>query len=131
MTQLRCILTLLLLVVGLTIPAYAQKEKAFPTDEEIRLVLTQTDRAIQQYKPLIDQQETQLTGVKEAAANDRKVVAALEIAVKAFREKPQAFNGPLGFLRLPNAEPMKERSPHGRILHSDTACRAGAAALHR
>ena len=34
--------------------------KAFPTDDEINLVLTQTERAIQQYKPLIDQEEIQM-----------------------------------------------------------------------
>jgi len=33
----------------------------------------------------------------DAASNDRKVVSSLEMAVKAFKGKPQGFNGPLGF----------------------------------
>jgi hypothetical protein len=31
-----------------------------PTDDEINLVLTQTERAIQQYKPLIDQEDARM-----------------------------------------------------------------------
>jgi len=76
----------------------AQVDKPFPTDEEINLVLTQTERAVQQYKPLIDQEEVQMgKSYAGAAANDRQVVEALETAIKAFKVKPQGFNGPLGF----------------------------------
>jgi hypothetical protein len=53
---------------------------------------------MQQYKPLIDQEEIQLgESYTDAAAKDRQTVSSLEIAVKAFKRKPQAFNGPLGF----------------------------------
>lgn len=83
---------------GLTLATNAQTDKPFPTDDEINLVLTQTERAIQQYKPLIDQEEIQLgKSYAEAAANDKQVVEALETAIKAFKAKPQGFNGPLGF----------------------------------
>jgi hypothetical protein len=70
----------------------------FPTDEEIRLVLTQADRAVGQYKPLLDQ-EGQMLGKEgaDAVAKDREVVAGLELAIKGFGKNPQAFNGPLGF----------------------------------
>jgi len=78
--------------------ANAQTEKAFPTQSEINLVLTQTERAIQQYKPLIDQEAAQMgNGGTDAVAHDRQVVSGLETAVKAFKGKPQGFNGPLGF----------------------------------
>jgi hypothetical protein len=36
------------------------QEPTLPTDNEIQLVLTQADRAMQQYKLLIDQEERQL-----------------------------------------------------------------------
>jgi hypothetical protein len=74
------------------------KDVNFPTDEEIRLVLTQADRAIDQYKPLLDQEE-QMGGKEgaEAVAKDRGVVVSLELAIKGFGTNPQAFNGPLGF----------------------------------
>ena len=98
MVLFRCAFALVLLSISFAVVAGAQVEKTFPTDDEINLVLTQTERALQQYKPLIDKEELQLgktyTG---AVANDRQVVSALEMAVKAFKGKPQAFNGPLGF----------------------------------
>lgn len=88
----------LVLTISFAIVADAQTEKTFPTDDEINLVLTQTERAIQQYKPLIDQEEIQMgkSGI-HAVAHDRQVVNALEMAVKAFKGKPKGFNGPLGF----------------------------------
>ena len=78
--------------------ANAQTEKTFPTDDEINLVLTQTERAIQQYKPLIDLEAAQPgKNGADAIAHDRQVVSGLEMAIKAFKAKPQGFNGPLGF----------------------------------
>lgn len=89
---------LVLFTVGFAHVANAQTEKHFPTNDEINLVLTQTERAIQQYKPLIDQEEIQIgKSATVAVASDRQVVNSLEVAVKAFKGKPQAFNGPLGF----------------------------------
>jgi len=90
------------LIVSFAVAVTAQTEKTFPTDDEINLMLTQTERAIQQYKPVIDQEEITFalqTGksATDAVANDRQLVRSLEIAVKAFKGKPQGFNGPLGF----------------------------------
>ena len=102
MLLLRCASASIVLIVSFAVAVNAQTEKTFPTDDEINLVLTQTERAIQQYKLVIDQEEIQ-TGksATDAVAKDRQVVngleTALEIAVKAFRGKPQGFNGPLGF----------------------------------
>jgi hypothetical protein len=54
MPLFRCC-ALVLLTMGFVALANAQANKPFPTDDEINLLLTQTERAIQQYKPLIDQ----------------------------------------------------------------------------
>lgn len=98
MPLFRCASALVLLTISFAIMANAQTGKTFPTDDEINLVLTQTARAIQQYKPLIDQQEVQMgKSATDAIAHDRQVVNALETALKAFKDKPQGFNGPLGF----------------------------------
>jgi hypothetical protein len=76
----------------------AQDEKTFPTDNEIQLLLTQADRAMQQYKPLIDQEEIQLgKSGADAVAKDRQVVQGIETAVQALKKKPQGFNSPAGF----------------------------------
>jgi len=99
MALFRCASALVLLAISFAVVANAQTEKPFPTDDEINLVLTQTERAIQQYKPLIDQEEVQMgKSATDAVAIDRKNVKSLEIAVKAFKGKPQGFNGPLGFV---------------------------------
>ena len=98
MLSLRCVSALLCLA-SLCAASRAQKQEAsFPTDEEIKLVLTQADRALQEYKPLLDMEE-KMYGNKgaDAVAKDREVVNGIEIAIKAFRKNPQAFNGPLGF----------------------------------
>ncbi|MFZ0963454.1 MAG: hypothetical protein WAO35_21545 [Terriglobia bacterium] len=98
MALFRCTPALVLLSIGFAVVANAQTEKTFPTDDEINLVLTQTERAIQQYKPLIDQEEVQMgKSATDAVARDRQIVNALETAVGAFKGKPQGFNGPLGF----------------------------------
>jgi hypothetical protein len=97
MALFRCA-SVLVLTISFAVVASAQTEKTFPTDDEINLVLTQTERALQQYKPLIDEEEVQMgKSAMDAVAHDRQVVNALETAVKAFKGKPQGFNGPLGF----------------------------------
>lgn len=98
MVRFCCARTLVALAVSFSFAADAQTKKTFPTDDEITLVLTQTERAMQQYKPLIDQQTLQIGKIAtDAGTNDRQVVSALETAVKMLRGHPQGFNGPLGF----------------------------------
>lgn len=98
MFRFRYALSLVLLTLVFATRTNAQTEKHFPTMDEINLLLTQTERAIQQYKPLLDQEETQMgKSMADAVASDRGVVQALEVAVKGFKGRPQAFNGPLGF----------------------------------
>jgi hypothetical protein len=83
--------------------AHAQKHDTkydtnFPTDDEIRLVLTQAERAIAGYKPLLDMQEKMFGKVgAEAVAKDRQTVHGIDVAIAAFGKNPQAFNGPMGF----------------------------------
>jgi hypothetical protein len=88
----------LIVLTGFAAVVDGQTEKTFPTDAEIKLVLTQTERAVQLYKPLIDQEAVDLgESGADTIANDRQVVSALETAIKAFKDQPQGFNGPLGF----------------------------------
>ena len=93
-----CRSALVFLNISFAFVANAQTDKSFPTDDEINLVLTQTERAIQQYKPLIDREQVQMgKSATDAVAKDRQVVEALELAVKTFKSQPQGFNSPLGF----------------------------------
>src|ERR1700675_1001633 len=83
--------------------AHAQKHDAkydtnFPTDDEIKLVLTQAERAIGEYKPLLDMEGRMLGKAgAEAVAKDRETVHGIDVAIIAFGKNPQAFNGPMGF----------------------------------
>jgi hypothetical protein len=90
--------SLLLLAFGL--PLKAQKpETHFPTNDEIKLVMSQTTRAIGQYKPFLDMEEKMLGKEgADAVAKDRDLLKSIEKAVAAFEKDPQAFNGPLGFV---------------------------------
>jgi len=61
MLSLRHISSTLVVSFSLTSPAFAQKRDTnFPTDDEIRLVLTQTERAVNEYRPLLDRWEKML-----------------------------------------------------------------------
>jgi hypothetical protein len=76
----------------------AQKEKDFPTNDEITLVLTQAERATQMYELQIEQEELLLgQNGKDSAAKDRQVLDTLKFSLKALKSKPQEFNGPIGF----------------------------------
>jgi hypothetical protein len=94
----RSSMLLVILILGFVLFCPAQDKTTFPTDDEIQLLLTQSDRAMQQYKPLIDEEEHQLgKSGADAIAKDRQVVHGVEIAVEAFKKQPQGFNSPLGF----------------------------------
>ena len=74
-----------MIVLAAFVPVGRTQDKTtFPTDDEIELLLTQADRAVQQYKPLVNEEELQL-GKRgaEAAAKDRQVIQAVETAVEA------------------------------------------------
>lgn len=98
MPLLRPVIILAFSFASLTVVCQAQ-EGAFPSDNEINLLLTQADRAMQQYKPLIDQEEELQLGKSgaEAVAKDREVVRAVEIALQALKKRPQGFNSAAGF----------------------------------
>jgi hypothetical protein len=100
MPLFRCINVVVPFIFCLAGVVNAQTEKALPTDEEINLVLTQTERALQQYKPLIEQEDAMLGKEKQAAdgiTQARQVVSALETAITGLKSKPQGFNGAVGF----------------------------------
>jgi hypothetical protein len=69
-----------------------------PTDDEIRLVLTEGKRAIALYKITIDVEEKVFgNDGMDAVAKDRELASHLEIALEGFEKRPQEFNSPLGF----------------------------------
>jgi hypothetical protein len=62
------------------------------------LVLTQAERAIGEYKPLLDMKEKMLGKAgAEAVKKDRETVHGIDVAISAFGKNPQAFNGSMGF----------------------------------
>jgi hypothetical protein len=48
------------IVLAAFVPVDSTQDKTtFPTDDEIELLVTQADRAVQQYKPLVNEEELQ------------------------------------------------------------------------
>ena len=98
MPALRCACLIAVLICEVAAGFAAQNEKIYPSDEEIRLLLTQTDRAVQRYKPLLDEQEDQIgKSAADEIANDREAVAALEASLKSISAQRGYFNGTRGF----------------------------------
>ena len=76
--------------------AQSQASKNFPTDDEIRLLVTQTDRALADYSAASKQYQG-LEETEADAANDKRVIGGLTTMAKGFDAKPQAFNSRFGF----------------------------------
>jgi|SRR6267378_1693145 len=90
----------ILVLSFVSLATIGRAQETFPTNDEIQLVLTQADRAMQQYKLLIDQEERHFGkgGAEvEAVAKDQGVVKAIEMAVQVLKKNPQEFNSPGGF----------------------------------
>ena len=72
----------LVLFVGFAVVVHTQDQKTFPdfpTDDEINLLLTQADRALVQYKVVIDQEQIEMgKSGAEAVVRHRQVVNPLE-----------------------------------------------------
>jgi hypothetical protein len=60
-------------------PCFAQSnDKPFPSNDDIKLLLTQADRAMEQYKAAVNLEEAQFeksSGEADAVAKDREVAA--------------------------------------------------------
>src|SRR5260221_5349230 len=99
MPALRFACALVALTLGFAIVTAAQTERAFPTNEEIGLLLTQADRGVEGYKTLLDEQETQIgKSVANDIAKDREALSALELVFKGLKNRRQAFNGTQGLI---------------------------------
>src|SRR5258708_12972886 len=96
-----CALIVLIFALGFTMVADAQSDKAFPTDEEISLLLAQTERTLQRYEPLLDEQETEIgKSIADEIAKDRQSLSTLETVMKTLKNRRSAFNGLQGFTFL-------------------------------
>jgi len=75
--------------------AKGQKD-AFPEDEEIKLVMTQIERALVGYRAAVDLQG-KLMKAEAGVEDDRKIIEGLTALSKAIGEHPQKFNGQAGY----------------------------------
>ena len=92
--KIRCLIAIVVLGL-LCSAAQSQESKAFPTDDEIRLVVTQTDRALVDYIATAKQEQHLLESTTDAE-NDKRVIDGLTAMSKGFEAKPQAFNSRFG-----------------------------------
>jgi hypothetical protein len=70
----------------------------FATDTEIQLVITQAQRAMQDYEHVVDIEEQQFAKTSTPAdlSVDRKLIKNWKSIYEPLKSKPQLFNGPLG-----------------------------------
>ena len=101
MILVRSTCALVLLVVGLALRGYAQDSKPFPTDDEINLLLTQGERAMQQYKSVLAEEERLMGKLPaDVAAVDQQVFSIWNAVYAALKVQPQKFNGLPGYAVL-------------------------------
>jgi hypothetical protein len=91
------IFTVLLFTVLTGVAGYGQ-DAPFPSDDEINVVVSQTNTAMMQYRMAVDE-EGRLMGKAAADANarDRKTLENWDFISKGLSSKPQMFNGIVGF----------------------------------
>lgn len=99
--QVRIIRPLLIAVLLIfTLPPGARsqssKSDAYPSDEEITLLVGQIDRAMSQYHQLVDQ-ETKLLGDSADTATDTQLLKFWGIMKAELTKSPQKFNSFVGF----------------------------------
>lgn len=80
------------------VSGYGQDTPSFPSDDEIKVVVSQTNTAMLQYRLAVAEEE-RLLGKASADANarDRKTLENWDFASKALSSNPQMFNGVVGF----------------------------------
>jgi hypothetical protein len=75
-----------------------EKAPAAPTKEEVELLLTQTERGMDQYASLIQQADKLLAGIPDAdLASDKKLIGYWKDIDKLFRAHPDKFDSRAGF----------------------------------
>ena len=94
---------LVLLILLCAVSLFAQSTKndtKFPTDSDIKLMLAQADSAMSSYQKLIESQPAALGKNEDSIVQGRAIVLKFEQYFPAFKEKPDTFNSPVGFLLL-------------------------------
>ena len=96
---------MLLLCAGVANPQQQkEKERTFPTKDQIQLLLTQSERAFDIYEQGIEQ-GTQAGGkIAQAVPKDREVLTAARHLLALLKKSPDGFNGPAGFLLVGNLD---------------------------
>lgn len=102
---MRRISVLVSALVALQTTLYAQQsEDKLPSEPQINLLITQSERAFDSYENTL-QLEAQLVGGPESAARDREVLTAARKVLAALKANPsKAFNSPMGFLLVTNLD---------------------------
>jgi hypothetical protein len=96
--------TLWVLIFSLSslLAAQSAAPKVFPTDEEIRLVVIQSERALGEYKQAVEL-EASLPAAKKDGSSldiDRQLVETFPRLLGALKASPSKFNGLAGLLLL-------------------------------
>ena len=101
MRGIAAISILVLLAAAWPATAQTQPQHTFPTKEQITLLVVQAERAFDVYANAVTL-EAQLLGEiasgKEMVARDRQVLNSGREVIRILKQRPDAFNTPMGFL---------------------------------
>ena len=123
MHDIRFASAVFVLTLGFAVVTSAQTDKAFPTDEEIGLLLTQADRTIQQYSPLVNEQEVQMG--KSAAIDIAKERQVRKRIRNGYRQ-PENSASKDSMDRLASLFPVAARRGTGNLLQCGSAASAAS-----
>lgn len=99
-----CTLMWLLFMPLLAISRAQRDEDKFPTEQQINLLITQSERAFDSYENTL-KLEAQLVGGPESVAKDGDVLIAARKIIASIKASPsKAFNSPMGFLLVTNLD---------------------------
>ncbi len=91
---------ILLCSLSLSAQSSPKKEKYdFPSEDDIKLLLVQADRAFSNYEQAVNAELATL-GKNSGAEKDREVLIAARDLIPRLQKSPQGFNGPAGFLLI-------------------------------
>ena len=102
---MRCwLVVMLLLSTGVANSQQQKEERTFPAKDQVQLLLTQSERAFDAYEQVL-KLETQVGGdLARTVTKDRGSLTAARALLARLKERPEGFNGPVGFLLVGNLD---------------------------
>jgi hypothetical protein len=123
----------LCLFVLIPVIALAQNDKdddiKFPSDSDVKLIMTQARRAMEQYELAVQLEDQLLSSKgKEAVEKDKEVLRLLKVEIDALDQHPDKFSSVLGFHFV---NTLDDASRNAHICSASAATFAGTTGMDK